>query len=159
MGARARLFDFTLTGITRIPGVQIFNGYAHKKKEEKLFEYLMNRIQKNMENAGSQALIFSDEGKSYDSMLRKLRRVNYIPSRYGAPRNVPLTRIVEDIVYKKSEASYFIQAADLAAFSLLRFKHPTEKLTKYGVDKSFLLLERAMVKDANRKDRFGIVYA
>ena len=66
---------------------------------------------------------------------------------------------MEDIVYKDSARSYFVQAADFCAFALLRFKHPTEKLKKRGIDQSFRLLERALVKEANRSDPLGIVYA
>ena len=161
VGARARLFDFFLTGLTFLPSVQIFNAYAHKSQEERVFERLLNRIQANMEDRSDQALILSDQGKSYDFMLRKLRRINYIPSRFGGSRNVPLSRIVEDIIYKDSASSYFIQAADFCAFALLRFKHPTERLSRYGIDQSFRLLERALVKNANRADSLGLglVYA
>jgi hypothetical protein len=92
-------------------------------RDERLFDFLLNRINTNMRKSGSHALLIADEGKNYDWMLRKMRRVNYIPSRYGAwysgdfTKNIPIDRIIEDISYRDSARSLFIQAAD---FSLMR---------------------------------------
>ncbi|MCB1534847.1 MAG: DUF3800 domain-containing protein [Rhodoblastus sp.] len=158
-GARARLFDYFLTGITMLPNVQIFSAHSPFDAEEQLFERLLNRIQMNMSISGSRALIISDNGKNYDKMVRRMRRFNFIPSRFGGARNVPLDRIIEDIVYRDSAKSFFIQAADACAFSLLRFRKPTPKALKYGFNQSFLLLDRSLVKSANRSDPYGIVRA
>lgn len=157
--ARARLFKFYLDGIAQIPNVQIFNAYAHKTQEERLFDRLLNRIHINMQYHNSLATIFSDEGKNYDAMLRKLRRINYVSFRGRPARNDPLDRVTEDIVYRDSAKNFFIQSADCCAFSLLRHKHPTHRLTKYGVDQAFLRLEHVMVKNANYRDPHGIIYA
>lgn len=159
VGARIRLFKFFVAGITRIPEVKIFNGVALKNREDKLLEYMLNRIQTNMARCNSQALMFSDEGKNYDQMLRRLRRFNYIPSRFGPARNVPITHIVEDIVYRDSAKSMLVQAADACAFSLLRYKYPTAKLQKHNFHEAFELLDRVLVKQANRLDKHGIIYA
>jgi hypothetical protein len=63
-------------------------------------------------------------------MLRKMRRVNYIPSRFGSwysgdfTKNMPVDRIIEDITYRNSARSLFIQAADFCAYALLRSERP-----------------------------------
>lgn len=159
IGARIRLFKFFITGVSMIPGMKIMNGIASKNREEKLLEFMLNRIQTNMASCRSQALMFSDEGKNYDKMLRRLRRFNYIPSRFGPSRNVPITNIVEDIVYKDSAKSLLIQSADACAFSLLRYKFPTPKLEKHNFSETFGLLDHVLIKQANRYDKDGIVYA
>ena len=164
-GAHARLFDYVLSAIVCLPGVQIINAFAHETKEMKAFEWLINRIHKNVEKSGSQAIIFSDEGKSYDSLLRRMRRFNHIPSKAGSwsdgnlSKNMPVKRILEDIVYRDSAKSFFVQAADFVAFSLLRFERPTASLTKYGIDQSFLILKPALVTQAFSADprKLGII--
>jgi hypothetical protein len=166
-GARARLFNFALSSIALMPGVQIINAHAPKAQEMRLFERMLTRIHKNVSNAGSRAIIFSDEGKNYDALLRRLRRFNPIPSHFGSwaggkpTVNVPLERILEDVVYRDSSRSYFVQAADFCAFSLLRYETPTPKITKLGVHKSFEILKRVLVTQAFAADpkKLGIVRA
>jgi Protein of unknown function (DUF3800) len=118
-------------------------------------------------NRSGHALLIADEGKNYDWMLRKMRRVNYIPSRYGAwysgdfTKNIPIDRIIEDISYRDSARSLFIQAADFCAYALLRSERPIPSKTKRGLDQSLFILEPIMVKAANSRDprRLGIVRA
>ena len=158
-GARARLFKFMMGGIADLPNVQIFNACCHKSQEELVFERLLNRIHRNMQAHDSHALIISDEGKNYDNMLRRLRRVNFVQFRGRPARNDPLDRIVEDISYRDSQRSYFIQAADFCAFSLLRHKHPTRTIQKYALQDAFRLLDNVLVRKANYADPLGIIYA
>lgn len=157
--ARARLFRFVMQTIADLPNVCIFNAYAHKSQEERLFDRLLNRIHINMQKQNSQAIIFSDEGKNYDAMLRRLRRFNPVSFRGRPTRNDPLDRIVEDIVYRDSAANYFIQCADFCAFSLLRHKQPTANVVKYGLDNAFLELKPVLVTQANYRDPMGIITA
>ena len=162
-GARARLFDFALSSVALLPGAQLFNAAVPKAEEERAFEWMINRIHVNMRKSGSRALLISDEGKNYDAMLRRMRRFNYIPSKYGAwedgsfAKNITANRILDDIVYRDSKRSLFIQMADCCAYALLRRENPIASKSKYGLDKSFYLLEPIMVKAANGKDQFGII--
>lgn len=166
-GARARIFDFVLSGISLLPDARLIHGITPSGDEERLFDFLLNRIHTNMRYSGSHAIIISDEGKNYDAMLRRMRRVNYIPSKYGAwysgdsAKNIPVDRIIEDITYRDSRRSLFIQAADFCAYALLRSERPVASKTKLGLDQSLLILEPIMVKAANRSDtrRLGIVRA
>ncbi|WP_146190581.1 DUF3800 domain-containing protein [Marinicauda salina] len=160
LAARVRLFNYFLSSITLLPEVQIFYACGQKSKEERLFERLLNRIQRNMRALDSAALLFSDEGKSYDAMLRERRRVNHIPSMYGTPPlNRPLDRIIEDINYRDSARSLFVQAADCCAFTLLRHDSPTPRLAPYDFPQSLFITEPVMVKAANRGDPLGIIRA
>jgi hypothetical protein len=105
----------------------------------------------------SRALIISDEGKSFDAMVRRLRRYNPIPSRFGGPPlHRPLDRIIEDLVYRKSERSLFIQAADFCAYSLLRMEAPTPAIIKRGLSEAFMVLEPVLEKRAYAGDPRGL---
>ena len=100
-GARARLYQYVLSAISRLPGAQLINAFGRKGEDYVLFERLINRINVNMTHASSQCIIISDEGKQYDKLLRRMRRFNYVPSRYGvwpggAPAaHKPINRIIE----------------------------------------------------------------
>jgi hypothetical protein len=160
---RARLFDYFLAGIALLPGAQLINAVVPDNEDERGFEYLLNRIQTNMRYAGSQAVIFCDEGKSYDSIRRKIGVFNYIPSKLGSweggvsSKNLPADRILEDIVYRDSARSIFIQAADACAYALLRRERPIASKSALGLHESFYILERIMVKQAFAKDPYGII--
>lgn len=161
-GARARLYEFVLKTIANLPGIQIINAHSRKSNEMELFSRLLNRINKNVQIAGSRTIVFSDEGKNYDGLLRRMRRFNPTPSAYGgwssgkASKNFPLERILEDIVYRDSAKSYFIQVADFCVYSLLRYENPTQSSIKYGIDKSIYLLDTVLVKQAFAKDPKGL---
>jgi hypothetical protein len=124
---------------------------------------LLQRIENNMRFGGSRCVIFCDEGKSYDAIRRRMGVFNFIPSKYGeweggdAAKNIPANRILEDLVYRKSERSIFIQAADACAYALLRREQPIPSKTALGLDQSFYILERIMVKQAFGNDPFGII--
>lgn len=160
---RARLFDFFLSGIAMIPEAQLVNACNTLANEERTFERMLNRVHVNMEKSGSTAVIFCDEGKSYDRLLRKLRVYNPIRSKLGVWQdgnefaNIKLERILEDIVYRDSKRSQFIQAADASAYALLRRERPHPSKTALGLDTSFYLLEPIMVKAANGRDSYGVV--
>ena len=164
-GARSRLFDYCMSAITRIPGVSIINAIDRDFAEMTLFERLINRIQATVYHRGSHALIFSDEGKNYDALLRRMRRFNHIPSAYGSwesgafTKNIPAKLVLEDIIYRNSKKSFFIQAADFCAFSLLRNEHPTTNAKRQGFDKSFEILAPALLVAAFAKDprKLGII--
>lgn len=164
-GARARIFEYVLSSIALMPGVQIINAHAHKRDEMELFERLINRLETNMKVCGSNAIMISDEGKNYDHLLRKMRHVNHIPSAQGTwasgatAKNIPVSRILEDIIYRDSSRSYFVQAADFCAFALLRHENPTAKIVARNLQDSFLIMENAFVKQAFAKDpkRLGII--
>ncbi|WP_374625470.1 DUF3800 domain-containing protein [Devosia sp.] len=72
-------------------------------------------------------------------------------------KNIPADRILEDIVYRDSARSIFIQAADACAYALLRRERPIASKTVLGLDQSFFILERIMVKQAYGRDPYGII--
>ncbi len=114
------------------------------------------------------AIIIADEGRELEitKIFRKMNIYNPIPSQRGiwtgtggSTKNIPIERIIEDPVFKKSQQSFFIQLADCISFSLLkRETEPTKNIKKYGIDKMF---ERALsgicFRKTHPKDPLGIV--
>jgi hypothetical protein len=115
----------------------------------------------------ARAVIVADEGREREitRALRKMGVYNPIPSRIGTwddgsrTKNVPVERVIEDPVFKKSHQSYFIQLADSVAYSLLKRETvPTPNAKRYGIDKMFEdTLAGVCWKKASRFDPLGIV--
>lgn len=159
---RARLFDFFVSSIAMLPSVQIINACVPLGEKDRAFQFLLQRIENNMRFAGSRCVIFSDEGKSYDAIRRRMGVFNFVPSKFGAwadgrsSKNIAATRILEDLVYRDSSRSVFIQAADACAYSLLRSERPLPSKNKLGLNRSFEILERVLVKQAFANDPRGL---
>jgi hypothetical protein len=156
---RAMLFRETLKAIVGIPNCSILNAHGPRRAQDQLFERLCNRINVNMTKRRSRAILISDEGKSFDSLVRRMRRHNPIPGHFGGVLQKPLDRIVEDPVYRHSDRSYFIQAADFCAFSLLRMESPTPAIIRHGLQDAFLDLGPALERRAFAQDprKLGII--
>jgi hypothetical protein len=163
-GRRCAIFVEALDLFTKQNGVSLMN-VVLKNNQDRAFERLINRINRNMVSKGSHALLICDEGKEieYTKLVRRMTVHNYIPSKLGTweggvkAKNIPVNRIVEDPFFKNSEQSYFIQMADFCAYALLRKEAPLASKNKYGLDKAFQVLSPICVKAANRDDPFGII--
>jgi len=126
-------------------------------------ERMFNRIQVNSVRAGQHFLLVIDEGKDGDirRLTRKMTAYNPVSSRFGSwggnlTKNLAMDRLVDDPVFRQSHASYFIQLADFVAYSLLKSEVPaTESVQKYGLHKSFDVLDPVLCKVAYRKDHRG----
>lgn len=142
-GTRCRIFRETLSFIAQLRGARLFNAIGPKANESLIFERLMNRINTNMRKSGSNALIIHDHGKDYTSLVRRLCVYNPIQSMYGrwgdgrSHKNIPLDNILEDIMFRDSARSYFIQLVDFCAYALFRSEHPLPSKSKYKLDEAF----------------------
>lgn len=164
---RCQIFRESLMLVSRMPGVRLINASFPAKQDERAFERLLNRIQRNMLASDSHAIIISDEGKEhrYTRLRRRMAVHNPIPSQFGQwqsggyTKNIVIDRVVEDIVFKQSSKSYFIQMADFCAYSLLRWERPLPSKSALGLDKAFEPLKKICVAQANRRDpmRLGIL--
>lgn len=74
-------------------------------------------------------IVIHDGGHGVEirKLLRKVRAFNYVPSRYGPARNMPMDRIIEDSIERDSHHSQFIQLCDCLAYSLFRREAPVAK--------------------------------
>jgi hypothetical protein len=132
-GRRIAIYRQKLRLIAQMDALRCFCACFPKTHKLRAFERLVNRINRTMASWDSHAILFCDEGSEgpYTKLLRRMRRYNPIPSRFGrwgaggtTTRNIPTERIVEDPVFKRSERSYLIQAADFVAYALLRRERP-----------------------------------
>jgi Protein of unknown function (DUF3800) len=163
---RSQLFRRTLLEITRMPGVRLFNAVAARASEPRLYERLLNRINRTLLAWGSRGLLISDEGKDYTSLVRRMGAHNPIPSMYGGwpsgpTKNIVLAQIYEDPVFRKSHRSYFIQIADFCAYALLRSERQVASKNRYGIHRAFDILTPICTPECFRNDprRLGIVRA
>ncbi|MFQ5642016.1 MAG: DUF3800 domain-containing protein [bacterium] len=165
-GRRCQIFMDALRQVANLPDARLFNAVLPAKQDMWAFERLLNRINRAMQKWESRAILICDEGKetAYTKLTRRMGTYNPIASRYGKwsgsgarYRNIPITRILEDPFFKRSERSYFIQLVDFCAYSLLRRERPVASKTKYGLDKAFNLLSPILVREANSTDSEGII--
>jgi hypothetical protein len=162
---RCQIFRETLALITSFPNLYVMNAISSRANERVIFERLINRINAAMSHWKSNAIVFHDEGKDYTHLVRRMCVYNPIRSKYGAwpggspIKNIPLDRILEDIVYRDSKQSPFIQLADFCAYSLFRSEYPLASKNKYGLDQAFSALHPLCIKSAYDKDpkKLGII--
>lgn len=113
------------------------------------------------------AMILADKGRETEivRLKRRLTVMNYVPSRFGAwaggedAKNIPLTHLVEDALFRDSEHSYFIQLTDCVAFALLkREATPTPLVKRYAIHRAFdAHLAGVCTLQASPRDPLGIV--
>jgi hypothetical protein len=163
---RCQILVEALELLASLEGLRLFNAVARRSERLRLFERLLNRINRTMETWDSRAVLIIDEGYEveYTRLTRKLHVYNPIPSSYGTwadtgklTRNIPIERIIEDPFFKRSGQSYFLQLADFCGYSLLRRENPIPSKTRYGLDKAFGKLAPILVLQASRTDPEGIV--
>lgn len=160
---RVSIARLVLRYYTNLPSLQVINATMELSEKERCFDWLINRIDTNMRKAGDVAMVISDNGKNYNAMLGRKRRLNDIPSMFGAwatgslNTNIPVRNIIEQICYRDSASCPFVQAADFCAYALLRKERPLASQAGLGIDKLFDFLEPVLVKAANPRDPNGIV--
>lgn len=157
---RAKLFNSFLEMIEGLPSIKIINGITgNKLHHETLFKYIVTRINTNLKYENALGVLICDEGNENKlvSMVRSLKKENQIWSAYsyGTHLSCPLDRIVEDPLFKTSKSSYFIQLADMVAFSLLRNEKPIIGKTLPEVQQAFEHLDNVLVKQAFKNDIRG----
>jgi len=165
-GQRAAIFREGLQLMTTLPGAQMLNACFPKGQMDRAFERLLNRIERSLVAWDSHGMLLCDQGKEgdYTRLVRRMNIYNPIRSRFGSWgatgsswRNIPLERIVEDPVFKRSDKSYFIQLVDFAAYSLLRRERPTPNIQNLGLHNAFEILHPILLTAATRYDPEGIL--
>jgi len=113
-------------------------------------------------NPDERGFIFCDhtDDKKLMKLLRQRRRYNPVPhtQQYGSGyRNIPLQYVIEDPSFRDSEHSYFVQAADLAAFLLYQKCDPNSYMKKKSGQNYFQRLSPVLCRVASSTDPDGIV--
>lgn len=167
---RAQIFRETLEFVVPLPDCEILNVCiavpgCPVDPYLRAFERMLNRIQANLAENQAQGIVILDEGK--EGMIRTVARqmavFNWIPSRFGgwrsgdARRNIRVSRVIEDPVFRSSKGSYFLQFADAVAFALLKREvAPTPLVTKYGIYTVFGVLRPRLCLKVSPDDPDGI---
>lgn len=142
------------------------SGFKRSNYLSLAWDFLLNRyhsyLRKTWKN--SVGIVISDHSATatITSQLRKMRVYNPLPSRYS-PRgyyNEPLHTIIEDPVFRDSEASYMIQMADFIAHSLYRKLYVKGSYRRYNLHRYFDYLQPICLKEATARDpdNMGIVH-
>jgi hypothetical protein len=104
--------------------------------------------------------IFCDETDEpkLRKLSRKMRVYNPVANMYGGGyRQLPLGRVAEDPTLRRSNHSYFIQAADSAAFALYQRYAPSAYIRRKGARNYFNRLDPVLCKVAATAHPLGIV--
>jgi hypothetical protein len=164
-GRRCEIFRDTLRLVASLPKTHMHNAIGSRANERMIFERLVNRINRTMSEWNSNAIILHDEGKDYTYLVRRMCVYNPIRSKYkawpgGSPiKNMPIDRILEDIIFRDSKESIFVQLADFCAYALFRSEYPLASKSKYALDTAFSLLHPLCIRQAYGADpkRLGII--
>ena len=159
---RAQIYREMLQRGTQLSDVALFNTVSTKKMVDRAFERLLNRFQRNLDGLNGHFFLASDTGQEYlyPKITRRLRRYNPIPNRWGQGfENVPISRLVEDPIFIRSDVSYFIQLVDMIAYAVLRKEQPHPSGSDlYGIGTVFEeILGEICVHQANYQDPYGII--
>jgi hypothetical protein len=162
---RCEILPECLSVIAGIPEVRLFNAMGQLRNENLLFERMLNRLNRAMQEWDSYAIIVSDEGKNYTRLARQMAAFNPIPSRFGTwgnlgpVRNIVVDRLIDDLFYRKSHDSYFIQAVDFCSYALFRSEHHLPSKNKFNIHKAFDALIPICQTQCFRNDprRLGII--
>lgn len=133
--------------------------------------YNVQRIE-NDSNGKWNYIIITDEGRlsPMRKTAREIRAYNPIQSHFGGFHNVPIKGLIEDIMSKESNESYFIQICDFISFftdlyyRIEEKNEPMPKRVKKVVDEEFVRDIMTVFKDggilnlkASSSNHFGLV--
>ncbi len=84
-------------------------------------KFTVQRIENDLNprnNPSHKFMIITDPGRvgKMTRTTRKIQRINFIPSKYGAVYRKEISSLIEDPLPKDSSESYFIQIADLVSY-------------------------------------------
>ena len=153
-----------------IGGIEVINVCLHKPEsrayEQASLDLLLNRINRSVASANRHAFLVFDEGKEemITGLYRRLKVRNHVPSRYDLwddgekTRNIPIEQVIGGPAFRSSAEDYLLQMADFVAHALLKQEEvPVPRVENHGIDGAFSILDRALNRQASRRDPQGIV--
>lgn len=167
-----------LNEVSALPEISVINVIVDKKNKPqdynvmiKAWEALVQRFSNTIShrnfpgpaNPDERGLIIPDNTdiKTVLGLMRKMRKYNPVPNqqKFGAGyRNMMITNMVEDPYFKDSRNSYFIQAADVIAFSLYQRIAPSSYIKRKSAQNYFKRLNHVLCRTASTSDPEGIVW-
>lgn len=157
------------------PALNIINVVVDKQGKppeydvfEKAWQALLQRFENTLayrnflgaQNANDLGILFPDntDGQKLRLLLRKMRKYNPIPSKYGTgSRNITVSKIIEDPNMRDSASSLFIQSTDLAAFLLYQRIAPNKYMKLKKGNNYFKRLMPILCTQASGDNKYGVV--
>lgn len=138
-------------------------GMAWKTLIQRFENTLSHRNFSGPANSDERGMVFPDhtEDKKLIQLLRSMRRYNPISNQSqftSGYRNLALGNILEDPNFRNSADSYWVQAADLAAFLLYQSIVPNSYMRKKSGQNYFSRLDGILCRVASSSDPQGIVH-
>lgn len=136
---------------------------VHERAWQALIQRFENTVShRNFPGPGNQddrGTVYSDGDVSgrLVAMMRRMRRYNPVPSKFGGYRNLPMTKVIEDPSFRDSRQSLLIQAADLVAYLLYQQEHPNAYMRKVSGRNYYQRLESIFCRHASPGDPQGVV--
>ncbi|OXU14487.1 DUF3800 domain-containing protein [Sedimentisphaera salicampi] len=169
---RVKLFKAVLEAISQMPGAKTMSICINKSSSQlerksgrdihdTAWRFMLQRFDNFISRKSTDkdyGIVFHDTGHDVEirKLMRKIRVFNYVPSKYGKSRNLPLTSLIEDPVPRDSAHSQFIQLVDYIAYCLFRKIEPTEKYPE--LKELYNMLEPVALKEVSSSNDLGIVY-
>lgn len=131
-----------------------------------LIQRFLNTIERgNFPHSGAAeetGMLFPDDTDQLKltRLVTRLRRYNPVPNqpRFGSGyRNLPIERVIEHPSFRDSAGSYYVQAADLAAFLLYQSVAPSSYVSRKGARWHFDRLLPIVLRQASASDPRGVV--
>jgi hypothetical protein len=173
---RFNLYRDVLEFLAQITEIHVLNVFIRKDHipadwEGKVFDWawtlFIQRFHNTINTGGvlgndnDYGLLITD--RTQDDRLRHIMRLmrafNHVPN-LGQPgsRRILVTRLLDDPVPRNSQHSYWVQMADMIAYSLARRDYQRGRLKPHAFETYFDILDPVLLKEASRYDDQGIVY-
>jgi hypothetical protein len=123
---------------------------------ERAWEYLLQRLRIRSERRGHPIIVVHDDGDAdrVRKHVRRFRRHSYAPG----GKSVTAPMLVEDPVARDSAVSYFVQSADLVAYSAFRrFQPPSARNASVCSEQMWETLSTNWLVEVNPRRSDGIV--
>ncbi len=160
-----------------LPDVSLINVLVDKASKplgydvfEMAWKALLQRFENTMSrrnftgpaNPDERGMVFSDytDTKKLTALIRKMRHWNPIPNQPGygiGYRNVAVQHIIEDPSFRDSGHSYFVQAADTAAYLVYESLAPSAYMRKQGGNTYYRRIAPIFCRVASPSDPMGFV--
>ena len=142
-------------------GYDVF-GMAWRVLLQRFENTLSHRNFQGPANPDERGMLFPDrtDDKKLTALLRQMRHWNPVPHQQGLGagyRNLTIQKIVEDPNFRDSAHSYFIQAADLAAYLVYQGLSPSAYMRKKAGRNYYKRLEPIFCTAASATDPRGFV--
>lgn len=162
---RSEIFKLCLRTLAHEHRTGIHTFSSITETPERSLERIFTRVHNAADRNDYYALTFFDSGNevSTQKTLRKMRVINYIPSKYSGmhgellTRNIPVIRIIADTMFIDSSKDYMIQTVDFIAYAVKTMYEPSSNAIKYDLKDSYRILDPITLKQATRSNDLGIV--